>query len=161
VNFGDLPVGNRTQFEVIVTNQGSADLQIGDVGVIDGLAPPFSFGADTCFGNVVLPSNSCVVTVEFQPTFTGQFPDSFNILSNDPDTPDVTVQVTGAGIEPPGLGGHATGLSIKTVNCRNKTTKDKVSIRINGGSSSWDCELAGLEVNPGDQIDMTIKGTAN
>jgi hypothetical protein len=161
LGFGDLPVGGHTQMDVTVTNQGDTDLQIGNVGVIDGLAPPFSFGADTCFGSVVPALNDCVITVMFQPTVTGAFADSFNILSNDPATPDVTVQVAGAGIVAPGIGGHATGLSIKTVNCKNRTTKERVSIRIDGGSSIWDCELAGLVVNPGDKIDMTIKGAAD
>ncbi len=38
------------------------------------------------------------VTVRFTPTATGSFMDSFDIPSNDPDQPVVTMQVSGAGV---------------------------------------------------------------
>lgn len=58
------------------------------------------------------------------------------------------------------VGGSATGVDIRTVDCKNKSTNQKVQIDINGVTSSWNCEAAGLLVNPGDNIDMKVKGTA-
>jgi hypothetical protein len=59
------------------------------------------------------------------------------------------------------VGGSATGVTIKTVTCNNKSTKQKIGIDIDGTATTWDCEAAGLIVNPGDKIDMKVKGTAN
>ncbi len=56
------------------------------------------------------------------------------------------------------VGGSATGLSITNVTCRGRGRP--VTIQINGASDSWDCELAGLEVNPGDRIEMKVIGVA-
>jgi hypothetical protein len=62
---------------------------------------------------------------------------------------------------PPPVGGTATGLTIRSIDCKNKTTKQKVRIDVNGSTTSWDCEAAGLIVSPGDEIDMKVKGNAN
>jgi hypothetical protein len=62
---------------------------------------------------------------------------------------------------PPAIGGAVTGVVVKTIDCNNKTTHQKVSITVNGSTTIWDCEAAGLIVSPGDKIDMKIKGNAN
>ncbi len=56
------------------------------------------------------------------------------------------------------VGGSATGLSITNVTCRGRGRP--VTIQINGASDSWDCEQAGLEVSPGDRIEMKVIGVA-
>lgn len=56
------------------------------------------------------------------------------------------------------VGGSATGLIIEKVTCRSKGKP--VTIAINGASDSWDCEQAGLEVSPGDRIEMKVIGVA-
>lgn len=63
--------------------------------------------------------------------------------------------VTGEGA----VGGSVTGLVAAPpprVICRNVTTGTKVSVLV--PSFSWDCEAAGLEVSPGDQVRFKIKG---
>ncbi|MEJ2257103.1 MAG: hypothetical protein P8X98_08855 [Woeseiaceae bacterium] len=63
---------------------------------------------------------------------------------------------------PPRVGGSATGITIEDVTCKNKSTKQpKVKITIDGTATTWDCEAAGLIVNPGDEIEMKVKGTAD
>ena len=59
------------------------------------------------------------------------------------------------------VGGSVTGMSPSTgkVTCRNVTTKKTVKITIPAGVGSWDCEEAGLVVNPGDKIKQTITVT--
>ena len=59
------------------------------------------------------------------------------------------------------VGGSVTGMSPSTgkVTCRNMTTKKTVKITIPAGVGSWDCEEAGLVVNPGDKIKQTITVT--
>jgi hypothetical protein len=161
ISFGDVLIGYNSVSELTISNEGTADLTIGLAGDSNGLTSPFSFGIDNCSNSIVAPENSCTIEINFQPLTTGAFNDSFNIPSDDPDTPDVTVQLSGTGIQEAGIGGTANGIWIKSVNCYNKTTRQKVKIAINGAESTWDCESAGLEVNPGDQIDMTVKGFSN
>ena len=60
----------------------------------------FSIQSDTCSGQTLMPTASCTIGVEFAPTALGSFADSFDIPSNDPDTPVVTFDVTGNGVEP-------------------------------------------------------------
>jgi DNA-binding beta-propeller fold protein YncE len=61
------------------------------------------------------------------------------------------------------VGGSVTGISPEkgTVICRNLTTHKAVRILLEG-TTAWNCEDAGLEVRPGDQMRMQLqlKGTA-
>jgi len=61
---------------------------------------------------------------------------------------------------PAGVGGTVTGMSLSKANvtCRNLTTKKIVKITIPAAARSWNCETAGLVVNPGDKIRMTLTG---
>ena len=47
-----------------------------------------------------------------------------------------------------GVGGTATGISITSVRC--KAQGKPIVIEIDGASDSWDCEDAGLDLEPGD-----------
>jgi hypothetical protein len=55
------------------------------------------------------------------------------------------------------VGGCVTRTSVKKVICRNKTTGQKVVIK--DGATCWDCEAAGLVVNPGDKVLIKVTGT--
>jgi hypothetical protein len=55
------------------------------------------------------------------------------------------------------LGGTITGGRLRRVVCRNKTTNERVVIK--DGSPSWDCEVHGLLVHPGDDFQIVLKGT--
>jgi hypothetical protein len=66
------------------------------------------------------------------------------------------------GVVPPGgVGGSVTEMSPTTgkVTCRNLTTKKMVKITLPAGVRQWDCEQAGLVVNPGNNIKQTITVT--
>lgn len=71
------------------------------------------------------------------------------------------VNAGNAGKCPPFVGGSVTGISPTSgkVTCRNLTTKKTVKITIPNSVKSWDCEQAGLVVNPGDKIKQTITVT--
>ena len=60
--------------------------------------------------------------------------------------------------EPPApkLEGFVDGAVLTKVGCQNKSTKKKVSLSIN--ANTFDCVAAGLEVNPGDLIKITLEG---
>lgn len=57
----------------------------------------------------------------------------------------------------PKLEGFIDGAVLTKVGCQNKSTRAKLSFLTDG--SSFDCVAAGLEVNPGDSIKITLEGT--
>jgi VWFA-related protein len=79
---------------VQVTNAGTADLVIGQMAP---LAAPFSIVENTCSGASLAPNASCTVDVRFTPTSASPSVGSFNIPSNDPNKPTVTVNMSGDG----------------------------------------------------------------
>jgi hypothetical protein len=57
------------------------------------------------------------------------------------------------------VGGSVSAIRPRKVDCLNLTTRQRVSIEL-GVVTSWDCEAAGLIVNPGDKILQTVIGRA-
>jgi hypothetical protein len=96
VPFGTVTQGGQADQTVTVTNNGTAALLIGQIAMDDALLPPFSVQADTCSNQTLASSEPCTFGVRFEPTATGPFDDTFDIPSNDADTPTV-VTVTGTG----------------------------------------------------------------
>lgn len=60
----------------------------------------------------------------------------------------------------PTAGGSATAMTVTKVVCVNVSTGKRVKLLDQGPDSSWDCEAAGLLVNPGDSIRMNVFGQA-
>ncbi|MBL3528201.1 MAG: choice-of-anchor D domain-containing protein [gamma proteobacterium endosymbiont of Lamellibrachia anaximandri] len=98
VAFGDVTEMTTADQTVTVTNDGNADLLLGNIAQADPLASPFSILNDTCSTQTLTPATSCTLTVRFSPPSTGAFSDSFDIPSDDPDENPVTVNVDGTGI---------------------------------------------------------------
>ena len=98
--FTDTAIGTSQTLDVTVSNDGVAPLVI-PAGGVTALAAPYNIAADGCSGTSVAASGSCVVSVTFTPTAEGAAAAaSFDISSNDPNEPIVTVDVTGAGAAP-------------------------------------------------------------
>jgi hypothetical protein len=100
VPFGDVRENTSSDQTVTVTNNGTADLVLGTVAFTDNLAAPFSIpaGMDSCSDTTLAQSESCTITVQFAPTALVASNDTFDIPSDDPDTPSVTVAVSGTGV---------------------------------------------------------------
>jgi len=106
INDLQIPFGNVTEMTtadqtVTVTNDGNANLVIGNVATANFLAAPFSVQNDTCSSQTLTPAGNCTLTIRFEPTTTGAFSDSFDIPSNDADEDPVTVTINGTGIAAP------------------------------------------------------------
>ena len=87
--FWNQQVGTKssTQF-VTVTNQGSASIQISNIGI----AGPYSILGDTCTGTTLQPYISwCGIAVSFTPTTPGYNFGVVNITSTDSASPQVVV----------------------------------------------------------------------
>jgi YVTN family beta-propeller protein len=57
------------------------------------------------------------------------------------------------------VGGSVTGMTPASIECQNNSTGQIVSIAPDG-EASWDCESAGLTVDSGDSISISVSGSA-
>jgi len=60
------------------------------------------------------------------------------------------------------VAGTADGFKSLSVTCRNVTTSQTVTFASRDGvTSAWNCETEGLVVNAGDELRITLSGTAH
>jgi YD repeat-containing protein len=97
VDYGEVDTGNTKQMAINVSNQGLETLVIGNIGASNPLSAPFDIVSDTCSGISLDNGGTCSVTASFSPKSDKSYSDAFDIPSNDPDEPSVTVQVQGDG----------------------------------------------------------------
>ena len=96
-DFGTIALGVGEIGIVTLSNTGTADVNV--TGITDPL-PPFSFvttrgisGSCATPPFTLVPTASCDLQVQFNPTVPGNFVSSFDIISNAPSSPDaVTVR---------------------------------------------------------------------
>lgn len=98
-----IPFGDVTQMMpsiqmVTVSNDGNANLLIGNIASANSLSSPFSVDVDKCSNQEILPGISCTFSVKFESTGLGTFSDGFDIPSNDPDEAFTIVSVNGIGV---------------------------------------------------------------
>lgn len=154
VMFGSVTQNLTSTKIVTIKNIGTADLQLGTLAAVDTIAAPFSLANDMCSGQLLTPQTPCTVEVIFAPTAIGPYPDdSFDIPSDDPDTPTVTVTVSGTGAPPPIPNIEVTdsvapttdhdvpfgdftlaGMSMQTVTVTNSGTGDLILAAIGGAN---------------------------
>lgn len=94
LDFGYVATGRTKVLDFTVKNNGSLGLFI---GTIKRPSEPFWVIRDGCSGNVLAPSASCVVKVQYSPVAEGIFYDTVSIPSNDTDLPSVAVTLRGEG----------------------------------------------------------------
>lgn len=99
VDFGDVFLTATANQTITVTNDGAADLVLGTIGAANPLDAPFSIlaVADTCSARTLEPAESCTFIAEFATDVPEIYNDSFDIPSNDPDEPSITVAVSATG----------------------------------------------------------------
>lgn len=98
IDFGSVRVTQSDTKTITITNGGAAPLTI---SAISDPVGPF-----TIINKPVLPltlqsTESITLSVRFAPIFAGRADASFTILSNDPNTPVVTISLTGIGAAAP------------------------------------------------------------
>ncbi|MBM4196264.1 MAG: choice-of-anchor D domain-containing protein [Gammaproteobacteria bacterium] len=131
--FGTVAAGSELLATVTVENTGTGDLSIGSVATANALAAPFNIASDTCSSQVLLPAATCTIGVRFAPGAAGGFSDSFDIPSDDPDTPSATVSTSGTG------------------------TVDVPIIRVNDATAPpEDLDFSFSNVRQGDSFDRTV-----
>jgi hypothetical protein len=96
-DFGDVNVGQSAQKVIRVSNDGTANLNI---GTITPPSVPFGFVSDACSNTSLPPTNFCDITTRFSPTALGPANGNFNIPSDDPDENPFNVSLSGTGVGP-------------------------------------------------------------
>ncbi|MGH9870052.1 MAG: S8 family serine peptidase [Candidatus Polarisedimenticolia bacterium] len=96
-DFGAYSVGESSPAQsFLVTNQGHAPLNIGAVSIA-GVSPcDFMLAADGCTGQSLSMGGSCTLQVVFTPKLTGVRSGALSLLSNDPDTPQLAIPLSGS-----------------------------------------------------------------
>jgi VWFA-related protein len=95
VDFAGVVLGNSLDKTIVITNAGSANLNIGAVSVSNAA---FSIVAPDAASNATLaPAQTCSLNVRFTPAAQGQASATLSIPSNDPDSPNVDVSLAGEG----------------------------------------------------------------
>jgi hypothetical protein len=95
VPFGSVTAGNSAKQTVTVMNTGTAGLLMGQ---ITPPSSPFTVETDGCSRQTVAPQGTCTVGLVFAPTTEGASSSTLKLPSNDPNTPEVIVAVSGMGL---------------------------------------------------------------
>jgi hypothetical protein len=111
LNFGSVQPGSENQRDITISNQGYLDLIIGTISAPNAQSTPFSILSENCSNMTFNPADTCIITVGFSPTSPGTFSDSLTIPSNDPDTPNVSVNIFGKSSDSGGSGGGGCTLT--------------------------------------------------
>jgi hypothetical protein len=97
IGFGTVVDGTPAQKTVTITNNGTGQADINTAPALTGGDGNFTLGAQTCDPNVLLPGQTCTVTINFeQPTLTTNGPESqtLHIVAQAGITLNVPVTVT-------------------------------------------------------------------
>ena len=89
----DTPVGGSSAIDVLVENSGTADLIISGVTESEDSFSAFTLDLDG-FQNTISSGTSSTFKVRFNPITTGEQSAAYQISSNDPDQPVVTITVS-------------------------------------------------------------------
>ena len=98
VNFGNVVLGDTVFSEIIITNFGTADLEVSAITLTGNDSSNFSISPNTPI--ILTRFESDTVTIGFTPVSDGLKSAQLNIFSNDPDENPVTVSLSGVGISP-------------------------------------------------------------
>jgi len=94
LKFGNIEIDSTETLQFTVYNNGVDNtLQITNISSSNSVFVPGSTSES------VLPGDSVIITVDFTPTAKITYSDSLTIFSNDPNDPQVTLYVTGVGID--------------------------------------------------------------
>lgn len=105
LNFGNVNVGRSSApLAITIYNTGTSDLQVSSMTLSDAANYSINVyeGSNSC-GSItptIAPNSSCTVTVTFSPTSTGIIEANLLISSDDPDTPNLNVLLSGMGTIP-------------------------------------------------------------
>jgi hypothetical protein len=90
IDFGTASVGGTVQRDLVISNTGTATLTISGQNVSGAM-----FSLTQPAGGAIAPAGTSTARLTFAPTAAGTYTGAFDIASNDPAAPTVTVQLRG------------------------------------------------------------------
>lgn len=94
-DFGSVIIGKQNNWNLVISNTGSADLAITSIASNDSVLEVIS---PIVFPQNITPGNNIDVTVRFSPVEEKVYSTNLTILSNDPDKPSLDIRIDGIGI---------------------------------------------------------------
>ncbi|MCA9520299.1 MAG: choice-of-anchor D domain-containing protein [Myxococcales bacterium] len=180
-DFGSVNVGQKSAAQVItIANTLNSILSVTQISL--GSSTEFTLdlngGSNPCASQVKVlkPNESCTVSVTFSPTSTGAKSATLTISSNDPDTPQVQIALSGTGITTPAISATPSSVDFgtvaigatsesKTITIKNegggpltvtKLTSDSAQIQIVSGDSN-DCGTLPKILAPNESCSVTVR----
>ncbi|MBN2845407.1 MAG: choice-of-anchor D domain-containing protein, partial [Deltaproteobacteria bacterium] len=152
--FGNVMVGQVSDVTFTVTNDGIADLHIGNIG---GLSVPFSIVVDNCSGATLSQGDSHTFTVRFAPAIDASFDDTITIPSDDPDENPLTIGVHGIGTPEP-IENQPPVADAGS----NQTVNEGTTVTLNGAASyDPDDGIASYHWNQTSGTSVTLSNTSS
>ena len=133
INFGNIISGQSAQQSITIRNAGTAALILNSISKPNS---PFSIASNNCplSPSSIAVNGSCQITVRFAPTSVGVFSSSITISSNDPDTPSVSVTLTGKGALPPTISVVPTSVDFGIIKA-GTSASSKITVKNTGESN--------------------------
>jgi uncharacterized repeat protein (TIGR01451 family) len=132
IEFGEVLVGTSSApHDVMVTNTGTADLTIGMLDISDG---QFTIDSGDISGQTLAPSASATISLVFTPTTAGAQSADLTIPSDDPDTPTITVHLTGIGKTEPNISVDPTSVNFSYVQIGHPSATKTVTVKNTGSA---------------------------
>jgi hypothetical protein len=109
-DFGRVAVNGIAQCQLTVRNEGSKDLLLDEVRILDEVVVPAGSTSEEPFGffgrppspeDAIGPGASATINLSFAPDVLGDFSGTLLIMSNDPDELENNVPLRGVGVTPP------------------------------------------------------------
>lgn len=108
LSFGEVTLAEKQTQSITITNTGTGNLTLEAVSLSGPNASQFNI-VGGCTGQVLSSSGSCQFKVEFLPTSAGAKSTTLTVRSNDPGTPEVTVNIAGTASTADSSGGGGGG----------------------------------------------------
>ena len=143
-DFGSINIGDTSTAQLFtITNTGNADLIIGfdSISLTGADASEFYIWDDDCSSQIIEPSLTCPIYVEFSPTSEGIKSAYLSISSNDPDTSVLDVHLSGTGIDPDDVDDDGDGYTEYEGDCNDgDDTVYPEACDIKGDGIDQDCK---------------------
>ncbi|MBL7032795.1 MAG: choice-of-anchor D domain-containing protein [Candidatus Delongbacteria bacterium] len=137
-DFGQVYVGATGSWDLVISNVGSADLEVSDISSDEAV-----FTTDFETTRLAIPAGETVtVAVTFAPMLVQSYSGILSIYSNDPDEPTLTVELAGEGmpLPAPDIELSATSYDYGTVYVGTSDTWDMVISNVGNA----DLEVTGI-----------------
>jgi hypothetical protein len=118
LNFGTLKTNQDSTIVLVLTNSGQLDLNITDIVPAGDF---YSYSGST--SKTLAENDTMHVPVKFAPSAAGTFNGTLSVTSNDPDTPTLTVSLSGAGqLLTPNISSLTSSLDFGNIKVGNDST---------------------------------------